>query len=57
MTRNNDERFSLPPNGESKMQTDPATPMSEMSPAEMTALTTASVGFLVLYLIILIIWK
>ena len=38
------------------MQTDPATPMSGMSPAEMTALTTASVGFLVLYLIILIIF-
>ena len=38
------------------MQTDPATPMSGMSPAEMTALTTASVGFLVLHLIILIIF-
>ena len=38
------------------MQTDPATPMSEMSPAEMAALTTASVGFLVLYLIILVIF-
>ena len=38
------------------MQTDPATPMSGMSPADMAALTTASVGFLVLYLIILVIF-